>query len=564
MRNPIRGKFSATKAKAVKKIALCATLTLLVSLPQFFSVRVVLKDASQSQQNTSEFAASPSARTKSNYSFTNESDMRLQVPHPLYESFGAVSALSFAARSIVQSTILPEEDFYMYSAPESTSLSPLVTTGASLSAENESLLAEFQVSRTPDPCARQMFEEVEPIATVLRTIGYSYIGQLLFTIIPLVLLTTLNTLLVWHTLRYSRRRKSMAHAHVCFERHEPHKSSPTSATIIVKSNRQTNGTSTGGNNGTSAGGTNNLDDELDGDIVSPELHGPTRTPTRTRKGSTLSESPFAERRMSGRLHETPAMQHRISPTPNSVVVAAGSSSGNATQTEATRKRAALMASSFRRVESNVAREQHKITRMLILIVVFFLLCHLPQLIGTLWKEYVERVGLPPRSWDNARRIFGNVSNACLQINCVANFVFYSLLSTKFYSTFQSIFLGICRRRRRSSLAAMVVAGHRSTYGVAFSSLGPEHSAVAPLALGLESTTSSNQTAAASLHANSSYTLELNTHSDRHNHCHQQLLLHRPLTVRFSIPATGALQSEAEVECHTSFERLNFWVFWSIT
>ena len=563
MRNPIRGKFSATKAKAVKKIALCAALTLLVSLPQFFSVRVVLKDPSQSQQNTSAFAASPSAHTKSNWSSssTNESDMRLRVPHPLYKSLGTVSLSSYyAPSSIVQSTILPEEDFYMYvySAPESTSLSPLLTTGASLSTENESLVAEPQVSRTPDPCARQMFEEVEPIAAVLRTIGYSYIGQLLFTIIPLVLLTTLNTLLVWHTLRYSRRRKSMAHAHVCFERHEHHKSSPTSATIVVNSNRQKNGTSMEGNNGTSAGGTNNLDNELNGDIASPELHGPTRTPTRTRKGSTLSESPFAERRMSGRLHETPAMQPRMSPTPNSVVVAAGNSGRIATQTEASRRRAALMASSFRRVESNVAREQHKITRMLILIVVFFLLCHLPQLIGTLWKEYVERVGLPPRSWENARRIFGNVSNACLQINCVANFVFYSLLSTKFYSTFQSIFLSICRRRRRSTLAAMVVAGNRSSYGVTFSSIGQDHVSVAPLALGLESTTTtSNPTATASLNANSSYTLELHKKSDRHNHCHQQLLLHRPLTVRFSIPSTGALQSEAQVECHTSLERLNF-------
>ena len=546
VRNPIRGKFSATKAKAVKKILLCAALTLLVSVPQFFSVHVVLKDPSLSLTSAAPNSSAAVAIAPRNRSSTiTSADTLHPIAPPLGGSLGtaALSGGETEASRIAPSTTLPGTSPSDASAvSQRTSFVEIsVSYAYAAAAENESsALVEKQAAIARDPCARQRFDDVEPIATVLRTIGYSYIGQFLFTIIPLVLLTTLNALLVVHTLRYSRRRKRMAHAHVCFENHQKHPSARENAahTVTVSScsttNRQKNGSvkrETSGS-GSSAGGVHNASAEPTG---TPDSQAPNESPFNNRKASVPQQQQ--------QQHATATL--RIHQNGSSVVVAAGCPGGIAAQTAAVssgnrRKTLIATATSFRRVESNVAREQHKITRMLILIVVFFLLCHLPQLIGTLWKEYVERVGSASRSSENARRIFGNVSNACLQINCVANFVFYSLLSTKFYSTLQSIFLGLCRRRRRSSLAAMVAPARRVSYAGEFASLAPGITPLlgpaAPIALELEQATSTANTS-----CTTSYTLDLHACSNHHVRCDQHLL--RPLAVRFSIPAAGALHSK---------------------
>lgn len=617
VRNPIRGKFSATKAKAMKKIVLCAAFTLLVSIPQFFSVRVVLKEPSQSaalrNATVASFASSarsstqwqtaataPTTATATASAPATESNRRSSgwrptgeystrshsaaLPVVISEPLETVSEFPFAVVSDGYSTnwMLPEERRERSPLSQRSGITEPIEMTISASFElakgnGSSHVVEKQISRSPEQCARQIFEEVEPIATVLRTIGYSYIGQLLFTIIPLVLLTTLNTLLVVHTLRYSRRRKKMAHAHVCFERHDPPKSSPLSpsahttaynSTVIVNTKLQKNGHNSGAETkskkNSSAGGANGsaVNAESNGHNVLREQHSPA-----IQHDAPLKESPFNDCKVSSPLplqHVAPVLHQKVSASPNTgcaLVVAGGSSGGLATRTPSARRKASV-ATSFRRFESNVAREQHKITRMLILIVVFFLLCHLPQLLGTLWKEYVERVRVGSREWENARRIFGNVSNACLQINCVANFVFYSLLSTKFYSTFKNIFLGLCNRRRRGASSISAMVGRRNSFGGAFASLapglGPVLGPVAPLALGLEptSTATAATTSTGLIHTScsGSYSLELHAHPLGRSQCHQ--IMHRPVSVRFTIPAGGVLRTDStDVECSTSIEGL---------
>jgi len=100
--------------------------------------------------------------------------------------------------------------------------------------------------------------------------------------------------------------------------------------------------------------------------------------------------------------------------------------------------------------------EQSITVMLISVVVF-LVCQLPQAILKLYTVYLV---FTPGALTTARRlrlvIGGNFCNLLVMINSATNFVLYSVLSAKFHQTFERTF---CRcygsaeqdGRRRSSV-----------------------------------------------------------------------------------------------------------------
>ncbi|ESO96607.1 hypothetical protein LOTGIDRAFT_84528, partial [Lottia gigantea] len=86
-------------------------------------------------------------------------------------------------------------------------------------------------------------------------------------------------------------------------------------------------------------------------------------------------------------------------------------------------------------------EQHKVTLMLVTIVIIFLMCQLPWTILLLYRTYLSERGL--RQPINDIRIAGNICNLLVQVNASVNFYLYSFFSRKFRKTTQKIF---CRRK----------------------------------------------------------------------------------------------------------------------
>ncbi|XP_050389611.2 FMRFamide peptide receptor frpr-18 [Patella vulgata] len=83
------------------------------------------------------------------------------------------------------------------------------------------------------------------------------------------------------------------------------------------------------------------------------------------------------------------------------------------------------------------REQHKVTLMLITIVIIFLLCQLPWTILLLYRTYLSERDLQEPI--NDIRIAGNVCNLLVQLNASVNFYLYSFFSKKFRKTLKRIF-----------------------------------------------------------------------------------------------------------------------------
>lgn len=109
-------------------------------------------------------------------------------------------------------------------------------------------------------------------------------------------------------------------------------------------------------------------------------------------------------------------------------------------TSATKKRSSMTTGMIQtdRQERHM-REQHKITVMLIAVVMVFLVCQLPQAISHLYKSFMEANNKYDHPTDVRVRIVGNVSNLLVTINSSINFVLYSSFSLKFRRTFRVLF-----------------------------------------------------------------------------------------------------------------------------
>ncbi|XP_050390089.1 FMRFamide receptor-like [Patella vulgata] len=82
-------------------------------------------------------------------------------------------------------------------------------------------------------------------------------------------------------------------------------------------------------------------------------------------------------------------------------------------------------------------EQHKVTLMLVTIVIIFLLCQLPWTTLLLYRTYLSAHDLPEPI--NDIRIAGNICNLLVQLNASVNFYLYSFFSRKFRKTICRIF-----------------------------------------------------------------------------------------------------------------------------
>ena len=88
-----------------------------------------------------------------------------------------------------------------------------------------------------------------------------------------------------------------------------------------------------------------------------------------------------------------------------------------------------------------AKEQQRVTTMLITVVLIFLVCQLPWTVLLLFRAAHDIV-----KPSVTILILGNICNLLVQINASVNFLLYSYFSSKFRCTFRKLF---CRWRRKS-------------------------------------------------------------------------------------------------------------------
>ncbi|BFZ21252.1 hypothetical protein BsWGS_24290 [Bradybaena similaris] len=102
-------------------------------------------------------------------------------------------------------------------------------------------------------------------------------------------------------------------------------------------------------------------------------------------------------------------------------------------------------SSSNSVGRSQSKEQQKITKMLITVVLAFIVCQLPGALLLLVKTYNALAGVQlSKDKETNLRIAGNVTNLLIQTNAAINFILYSAISTKFRRVFHRV---ICRGRK---------------------------------------------------------------------------------------------------------------------
>ncbi|NPA72554.1 MAG: G-protein coupled receptor [Gammaproteobacteria bacterium] len=98
-----------------------------------------------------------------------------------------------------------------------------------------------------------------------------------------------------------------------------------------------------------------------------------------------------------------------------------------------------------------SRDQHRITVMLITVVIVFLLCQSPQAIQNILLSYYSHKGLITPVKIRLFTITANVFNLFVIINASVNFILYSAFSTKFRRTFSRLFCRCLQRQRPSDV-----------------------------------------------------------------------------------------------------------------
>ncbi|ESP01928.1 hypothetical protein LOTGIDRAFT_172301 [Lottia gigantea] len=104
--------------------------------------------------------------------------------------------------------------------------------------------------------------------------------------------------------------------------------------------------------------------------------------------------------------------------------------------EASKNRKQLLHWESKKASVKNRREQHKMTLMLVTIVIIFLLCQLPWTVLLLYRTYLSERGLPQPM--NDIRVAGNICNLLVQLNASVNFYLYSFFSRKFRRTLRRI------------------------------------------------------------------------------------------------------------------------------
>ena len=82
------------------------------------------------------------------------------------------------------------------------------------------------------------------------------------------------------------------------------------------------------------------------------------------------------------------------------------------------------------------REQHRITLMLISVVIVFLVCQLPQATLNTSFTFIDNASM---KFKLRAMIAANICNLLVQINASVNFILYSFFSTKFRRTFKRVY-----------------------------------------------------------------------------------------------------------------------------
>ncbi len=97
------------------------------------------------------------------------------------------------------------------------------------------------------------------------------------------------------------------------------------------------------------------------------------------------------------------------------------------------------------------KEQHKITLMLIIVVIVFFLCHLPQASLNMYVTYltVTESGKPHHGLIVI--ICANVFNLLVMINASTNFILYSSFSNRFRRTFKQLFCKFVKQKEAKYL-----------------------------------------------------------------------------------------------------------------
>lgn len=90
--------------------------------------------------------------------------------------------------------------------------------------------------------------------------------------------------------------------------------------------------------------------------------------------------------------------------------------------------------------SQQLQDQHRITLMLICVVIVFIICQLPSAVAILYANFVRHSMTPEDR--KIVLIANNVFNLLVMINSAVNFIFYSAFSSRFRATFRRVF---CRR-----------------------------------------------------------------------------------------------------------------------
>nr|XP_022302913.1 FMRFamide receptor-like [Crassostrea virginica] len=116
--------------------------------------------------------------------------------------------------------------------------------------------------------------------------------------------------------------------------------------------------------------------------------------------------------------------------------------------EANRRRHELSNFSVVGESSRQQSEQHKVTTMLITVVLIFLLCQLPWTILLMYRTYLDANDLL-KSQTTFILISGNICNLLVIMNASGNFLLYSYFSCRFRRTFTKVFCGWRRLRKTS-------------------------------------------------------------------------------------------------------------------
>ncbi|VDP65199.1 unnamed protein product [Echinostoma caproni] len=219
------------------------------------------------------------------------------------------------------------------------------------------------------------------IGDTLDRIGYPYINQTVFVFIPMILLILFNTLLIRSVLHASKGRKSLAQ--------QPSSLSGKAGSKMAKVQKEHCAPYTDGDI--------QLDDRPEPNpvLVKSALEASMKTTLELASG--ISQS-FGQ--------------------------SAGAGTGG---------RVGLNAST--RTRKSMLGEQHRITLMLITIVIAFILLQLPSTIPFIGIRLIKNAsGASRRRWEMYFRIYIPISNLLLILSGAMNFVFYSLFSAKFRRT----------------------------------------------------------------------------------------------------------------------------------